>query len=104
MAISPTQRSLKYLRDMGYTVAVVEHWNGFVHKRYDLFGFIDLLALRGEETLAVQTTSYSNVSARINKIKDHENVGAVRDAGWAIAVHGWHKVGNRWQVRVVDLS
>lgn len=104
MATSPTQRSLKLLRDEGYTVAIVEHWNGFVKKRYDLFGFIDLLALRGDETLAVQTTSYSNVSARVNKIADHENVAAVRKAGWGIAVHGWHKVGNRWQVRVVDLS
>lgn len=104
MATSPTQRSLKLLRDQGYTVAVVEHWNAFVKQRYDLFGFIDLLALRGDETLAVQTTSYSNVSARIKKIENHENVGVIRDAGWGISVHGWHKVGNRWQVRVVDLS
>lgn len=105
MATSPTQRSLKYLRDQGYTVAVVEHWNGFVNKRYDLFGFIDLLALRGDETLAVQTTSYSNVSARVRKIADHENVSAVRDAGWSISVHGWFKnKSGRWEVRVVDLS
>lgn len=104
MATSPTQRSLKLLREAGYTVAVVEHFNHFARIRQDLFGFIDLLALRGEETLAIQTTSYSNVSARVNKIADHENVAAVRKAGWAIAVHGWHKVGNRWQVRVVDLS
>lgn len=104
MATSPTQRSLKLLRDEGYTVAIVEHFNHFARIRQDLFGFIDLLALRGDETLAVQTTSYSNVSARVNKIADHENLAAVRKAGWSIAVHGWHKVGNRWQVRVVDLS
>lgn len=86
-------------------MAIVEHWNGFVGKRYDLFGFIDLLALRGSETLAVQTTSYSNVSARVKKIADHENVGFVRDAGWGIAVHGWFKKPNgRWEVRIVDLS
>lgn len=104
MATSPTQRSLKLLREKGYTVAVVEHWNSFVNKRFDLFGFIDLLALKDGETLAVQTTSYSNVSARINKIADHENVAAVRKAGWSIHVHGWHKVGRFWQVREVDLS
>ncbi len=85
-------------------VAIVEHWNPFASIRQDLFGFIDLLALRGDETLAVQTTSYSNVSAHVNKIADHENVAIVRKAGWAIHCHGWHKVGNRWQVRVVDLS
>ena len=104
MATSPTQRSLKYLRDQGYTVWITEHWNSFARIRQDLFGFIDLIALRGDETLAVQTTSYSNVSARIKKIENHENIGPVRDAGWAISIHGWHKVGNRWQVRVVDLS
>lgn len=104
MATSPTQLSKKRLEADGYTVAIVEHWNGFVRKRFDLFGFIDLLAIRKGETLAIQTTSYSNVSARVKKISDHENVCAVRDAGWGIVVHGWHKVGNRWQVRVVDVS
>ena len=45
MATSPTQLSLKKLREEGYTVAVVEHWNSFARIRQDLFGFIDLLAL-----------------------------------------------------------
>lgn len=104
MATSPTQLSKRHLEAQGYKVWITEHWNSFARIRQDLFGFIDLLALRGDETLAVQTTSYSNVSARVRKIADHENVSAVRDAGWSISVHGWHKVGSRWQVRVVDLS
>ena len=104
MAVSPTQRSLKHLKAQGYTVDITEHWNSFARIRQDLFGFIDILALREGETLAVQTTSYSNVSARVKKIAEHENVGIVRDANWRIEIHGWHKVGNRWQVRVVDLS
>jgi hypothetical protein len=41
MATSPTQLSLKKLREEGYTVAVVEHWNSFARIRQDLFGFID---------------------------------------------------------------
>ena len=41
--------------------------------------------------LAVQTTTASNMSARVKKIADHENVGHVRDAGWTIHVHGWHQ-------------
>ncbi len=101
---SPTQRSKNLLEDQGYLVAVVEKWNAHAKIRQDLFGFVDLIAIREGETLGVQTTSYSNVSARINKIAEHENVGMVRKAGWRIVVHGWHKVKNRWVVREVDIS
>ena len=101
---SPTQLSIAKLKKEGWCVGVVEHWNAFARIRQDLFGFIDIVALRGEETLAVQTTSYSNVSSRVHKIADHENTPFVRKAGWSIHVHGWHKVGNRWQCREVDCS
>lgn len=102
--MSPTQRSLKLLRDEGYTVEVVEHFNYFTKTRKDLFGIIDILALRDNETLAVQTTSYSNMSARSHKIADSDKIGAIRKAGWRFLIHGWHKVGNRWQVKIKDVS
>jgi carbonic anhydrase len=102
--VTLTARSRKLLDAQGYTTANVEHYSTFTRRRHDLFGFVDILAIRKGETLAVQTTSASNVSARVRKIADHENVAAVRDAGWRIVVHGWRKVGNRWQVREVDCS
>lgn len=103
--MSPTQRSLKYLRDAGYTVAIVEHWNSFTRRRHDLFGMFDLLAVRPAETLAVQTTSGSNVAARMRKLSESELIGAVREAGWVVHVHGWRKgVNGRYSLRVVDLS
>lgn len=101
---SPTQRSKKLLEDQGYLVAIVEKWNVHAKVRQDLFGFVDLLAIRENETVGVQTTSYSNLSARVKKIAEHENVGAVRKAGWRILVHGWRKVGSRWQVTERDVS
>jgi hypothetical protein len=105
MATSPTQLSLKKLRQEGYTVAIVEHWNAFARIRQDLFGFIDLLALKDKEVLAVQTTSASNMSARAKKIGEHENVGAVRKAGWTIHIHGWHQDDKRkWHCKVKDVS
>lgn len=76
---------------------------GRVFKR-DLFGFGDLLAIRGGERLIVQATSYTNVSARVSKIAESELVGLVRDAGFGIVVHGWRKVKGRWQCREVDCS
>lgn len=86
---TPMQRSLAHLRAQGYTVEITEHWNHFSRRRNDLFGFVDILALRGAETLAIQCTSISNMSARIKKIADHENTPRLRDAGWSIWVMGW---------------
>lgn len=103
--MTPTQRSLKYLRDAGYRVAVVERWNAHARIRQDLFGVVDLLAIREGETLAVQTTSGSNVAARVKKISEAEALPDMRAAGWSIKVHGWRKAANgRWQVREVDVS
>jgi hypothetical protein len=96
------QRSLKNLRDRGYLVAIVEHWNQYAKIRQDLFGVIDLLALKDGETLAVQCTDASNMSKRISKIADSENTPIMRGAGWRIEVHGWTK--GKPEPRVVDVS
>ena len=102
--MTPTQRSLAYLRDEGYLVAIVEHWNPFARNRQDLFGFIDLLAIRRDETLAVQVTA-SGVSSRVKKIEASPHLGRVREAGWKIFVHGWRKnAAGKYVMRIVDLS
>ena len=102
---SPTQLSLAKLREEGYTCWITEHWNNWSKTRQDLFGFIDILALKGNETLAIQTTTAANLNARCKKIADHENVGAVREAGWTIHVHGWHQDDKRkWHCKVKDVS
>ena len=87
---SPTTRSLALLREQGYTVAVVEKWNPHARIRQDLFGFIDILAIKRGETLAVQATA-SGVSARLKKINDSELLPKVREAGWTIQIWGWTK-------------
>lgn len=102
---TPTARSLERLRAEGWTVGVVEQRIPRTNITRDLFGFVDLVAVRDGETLAVQVTSGSNVSARVRKIGEAEHVGAVRSAGWRIVVHGWRKnAAGRWILRVVDLS
>lgn len=103
---SPTARSLEHLREQGYLCAVVEKRNPRLpHVTHDLFGFIDVLAVKRGETLAVQTTSGANVAARVDKIADNENAPKVREAGWKIVVHGWRKnAAGRWVLREVDLS
>ena len=107
--MTPTQRSLKLLRDEKWVVAIVEKWNQWAKIRIDLFGFGDLLAIRDGTALIVQTTSGSNVSARIEKIKANQDARR-----WLLApnhfieVHGWRKVGAKgkrklWECREVPL-
>lgn len=102
---SPTARSLAYLRANGYLAEVVEHRVPRINILRDLFGFIDILAIREGEILAVQATSRSNVAARLIKIADHANIDAVRKARIRIEVHGWGKLASgRWELRREDLS
>lgn len=101
---SPTQRSIAHLKELGYMVAIVEHWNSFARIRQDLWGWCDILAIKTDEILAVQVTA-SGVSERIKKIEASETVGKVRDAGIRIEVHGWRKNSKGFYVlRVEDIS
>lgn len=115
MAISPTQRSLKYLRDQGYIAEVVEHWNAFTKRRHDLFGFVDIVAvdsgkpyLELPRILFVQTTTTGNQSARLKKIDGNKYAPICNDTGLIdIEVHGWAKKGppgkrKTWQVTVTE--
>jgi len=114
MASGHTPRSLKHLRAQGYPlVTVVEKWQmvpghpgGGV--RQDLFGIIDIIALRHGETLAVQVTSAGQFTAHLRKIREHVTLvdgkeyptaGLILDAGWRIEVHGWEKVKNRYVLK-----
>lgn len=65
---SPTRRTLKILRDSGYTAEVVERFNHYTKTRHDLWGCLDVLAM-GEDKgiLGVQATA-AGVSSRVAKI------------------------------------
>jgi hypothetical protein len=86
---SPTQRTLKNLRDNGYLAQVVEKYNMFAHVRQDLFGCIDVVGIKEgvNGVLGVQSTSSSNTSARYKK-------------SIAIpAVKVWLSAGNRFLIQ-----
>ena len=94
-----SQRSVLRLREEGYLVENVEKYNAFTKRRNDLFGVIDLLAIGPKETVAIQVTSKGNMSSRIKKIEESENLPLMLGAGWRILVHGWFKENNRWRVK-----
>lgn len=100
---SPTQRSLKHMRALGYVCDIVERRVPFQFVTKDLFGFIDILCVKDEDIIGVQTTSGDNVAARITKITEHENWPLVCKA-IRVIVHGWRKnAKNRWVLREVEL-
>lgn len=102
--MSPTQRTLKALRDQGYRVVIVEKWNPHVRQKQDLYGCIDILGIGNGETIAVQCTDGSNLSKRVKKITEHESLADMRDAGWRIECWGWRKLKTGWAPKIVDLS
>jgi hypothetical protein len=100
MSTSPTQLTLKWLREHGYIADVVERWVGVpgrFGKRKDLFGFVDIVAVyadrNGAEVRFVQTTTQSNMQARFKKMKDIPAVAACIQAGCKVEIHGWAKRG-----------
>ena len=109
--MTPTARTLGVLRAEGWTAEVVERWNPHARVRHDLFNVADILAVRGRETLAVQVTVGSGVSARVAKLRASPALPLLAAAGWRVEVHGWRKVkvkrggrATRWQYRVVPMA
>ena len=106
MAISPTQRTLKRLRESNdyLLIQVVEKYNFFAKIRQDLWCF-DILAIKNNgDTVAIQVTTKGNVNARIKKITNAKSTPHLRTANWVLLVEGWKKVNNKWQSFITDLS
>ena len=102
---SPSARSKAYMVKQGYLVGTVERYCSFTRRRHDLFGFIDLIAMRGTDLVGIQTTSGSNLAARIDKAKSLPTFAEWLKVG-RLEFHGWAKKGPKgkrktWQVRVV---
>lgn len=101
---SPTENSLRHMREQGYYCEIVETWNPFARKRKDLLGIFDILCLKDGETVGVQTTTVSNVAARVKKINASATIAHARKAGWRCVVHGWRIVDGKYSLREVDVT
>lgn len=102
MKTSPTQRTLKYYRELGFKIGIVEHWNQFAKIRQDLFGFIDLVVLADNHLYGVQTTSSANHAARVTKIFATPLARSWLNAGGEIVVMSWRKLAKsrKWEPRI----
>lgn len=101
--MTPMQRSLAYLRGRGYHCEITEHWNPYAKIRNDLWGWCDILAVApGGCLLAVQTTTMSNKTARVAKIRASKTYDLVRHLV-VIEVHAWRKLKTGWECDVTVL-
>lgn len=104
--MSPTQRSLAWLRERNACAQVVERWNPHARVRQDLFGVIDIVSVLPGRIIGVQACAGASVSARVKKSLAEPRLRAWLDAGGLFVVHGWRKTGPRgkrkeWALRMV---
>ena len=97
--MSPTARTKRLLESEGFIVEVVERWIPGANIRRDLWGFLDVLAIRDGLTLGVQVTTADHLADRRRKIVASPLLPRVLLAGWKVEVHGWRKVNRRWTAR-----
>lgn len=98
--MSPTQKCLAELRREGYVVAIVEKFNSFVKIRQDMFGFIDILAIRPGEILGVQASAATDHQKHVRKCKAHPNLPHWLAAGGKFEVWSIRKSGARGKRKV----
>lgn len=89
--MSPSIRTMRFLKAEGWECANVERYDMRTRRRHDLFGMFDILAVSPIGTRAVQVTSASNVSARVKKLQANPILEICKEAGWIVEVHGWRK-------------
>ena len=109
MKTSPTQRTLAALRKDGYTCAITERWNPHAHIRQDLYGFVDVLAIKPDYgILAVQACAGGDHAKRRTKILAEPRAKLWLECGGRICVCSWTKKGARgkrklWEPRIEHL-
>lgn len=120
------QRSLKYLRALGFTVGIVERYVSFYGGqpggyRQDLFGFADLIAIRREDIWFIQCTTETGMSSHWTKMRKAEKrskgkdgnvkitsfrseLEAVLGSGITVYLWGWKKGAHEPIVRKFTLA
>ena len=106
---SPTSRTLEALRLWGATAQVVERWNPHSKTRLDLFGFADVLAMLGDNLIAVQATSGPHHANRKEKILAEPRAARWLRCGNLIELWSWSKQGARgkrklWTARKEEIT
>lgn len=116
MATLSSERSLQECKRLGLTAGKVERFvqqAGRFGRRFDLWGWVDIMAIADEYVIAIQSCSMSGRSAHLKKIEGDEKVLAalhrwVAVPGCRAELWAWRKLkkGKRmlWTVDRMDLG
>lgn len=115
--LSPTQRTLKALREQGLVCGIVERFNPYAGPhgiRQDLFGCIDIIALDPERgVIGVQSCgqSFSEHKKKLLIERNQEVRDWLITPGTSLELWGWRKVklkrggkAMRWKPRLGVLA
>jgi len=115
VSISPTSRTLEYIRQQGWVADIVEQWNPYAGKfgqRKDMFGFGDIVAMGEKSIIAIQScgNSFSEHNKKITKDeKVAPNALLWIENGGRLLLIAWRKVklkrggkAMRWQPRIKE--
>ena len=96
--MSPTQRTIRALRQKGLVCGIVEKFNPHVGPhgiRQDLFGIIDIIALDPQRgVIGVQSTgsAFSAHDIKLREDKAQECIDWLSTPGTVLELWGWRKI------------
>jgi hypothetical protein len=114
--MTPTQRTIRELKNQGRKCGIVERFNSFVGPhgiRQDLFGIIDIIALDPERGVIGVQACGQDFSGHYKKItidRAQETIDWLMTPGAVLELWGWRKVklkrggkAMRWKPRVREI-
>ena len=114
--MTPTQRTLKAVRDKGMRAAVVERWLAYAGKfgkRQDLFGIIDIIAITSDKTIGIQACggSVAEHFRKLTEEKKQESYDWLECPHRSLQIWGWRKLKKKrggkamvWRPRIVEIT
>ena len=99
--MTPTGRTLLALRRSGYLAEGVERFIAQAGMRKDLFGIIDIVAIRRGEAgvLGIQATTAPNLSTRRRKAQASRALRTWLATGNRFELWAWSQCNGQWRIR-----
>jgi len=114
--LSPTQRTLQALRELGCVACVVEKFNQFGGKfgiRQDMFGIIDIVSLDVIDTIGIQACS-TDLKAHYDKLtveRAEQTIEWLRSPYRKLFIYSWRKIklnrggkAMRWSAKIREIT
>jgi hypothetical protein len=86
-----TQKTMRLLEEQGYKVGIVERVIPRVFIRKDLFGIVDLIAIRPGEIVGVQSTSWNQRLDHLQTLRSSANTVPWLESGAKLLLVSWKK-------------